>query len=201
MAESAFSESPFNFSNSPQKSSGGVKKIIFILIVLLLLGGGIFAGKKFIASAPTPTPTPPPTPTPMPTDTPTPTASASATVSPLARPTSTPIPTPTQAAITPIDKATGLDRSKITIDVQNGSSVTGAASKMADYLKSFGYTIGKTGNADTSDYSNVTISLSPQAAKYLSLLKSDLNKQYTVGTTNSSLSASSSADALVIVGK
>jgi hypothetical protein len=112
--------------------------------------------------------------------------------------TSTPTPKPT---VSPVDKKTGLNRSKLSITVENGSGEVGAAGKVADVLKNLGYNVSSTGNADNYDYQNLTIRTNSSFSDYLALLKSDLEGKYTIGDTSSDLSASISADALIIIGK
>ena len=112
--------------------------------------------------------------------------------------TSTPTPKPT---VNPVDKKTGLDRSKLTVAIQNGSGEAGVAGKAADILRGLGYDVVSTGNADNFDYTNVTIQVNSSSSDYLSLLKTDLGGEYTIGDASSDLSASVSADALVIIGK
>lgn len=191
-------QQPATHSQQPKKRSW--KKAILVLVVLALLGFGGYNAMAYFLGSGTPaqqqeeiTPTPTieeiqetPTETPTPEESPTP----EPTKEPTARPTTS-----------PIDKATGLDRRELSIEVQNGSGEKGVAGKVADFLKSFGYKISGTKNADNFDYTNVTISIKSASANYLSVLKKDLNTQYSVGDTNSTLSASSSADAVVIVGK
>lgn len=167
-----------------------------IIIVILI----IFAGTKILGSKGNKT-TAEITPTPTQeilTETPTETPTASPTATTTPTPTSTPTPKP---SANPVDSATGLDRSKLGVAVQNGSGVTGAAAKAADFLKGLGYDIVSTGNAATEDFTNVTIQVKSTKASFLSLLKKDLSTNYTVGSTSSDLDASSSADALVVIGK
>ncbi len=130
------------------------------------------------------------------TDTPTPTPEEETTPTP--EETKTPTPKPTN---NPIDKTTGLDRSELSVAVENGSGEAGVAGKAAGILKELGYKIASTGNADNYDYQNVTIKVKSSKSDYITLLKTDLGKNYTVGEASSDLSASVSADALVIVGK
>lgn len=185
-------------NEQPKKRSW--KKALLVLVVLALLGfGGYNAMAYFLGSGAPEEPQIEITPTPTieeiqetPTETPTPEES------PTPEPTKEPTARPTTS---PIDKATGLDRRELSIEIQNGSGEKGVAGKVADFLKSFGYKISGTKNADNFDYTNVTISIKSASANYLSLLKKDLNTQYSVGDTNSTLSASSSADVVVIVGK
>ena len=180
---------------APRKKSG--KRIIVILIfIILLMIGGYFVSSSLFGSnnsttneGPTSTPeevTPTEEPTPTPEESPTPEASET----PAAKPTSN-----------PIDKTSGIDRSKFSVQVQNGSGVAGVGSKGSDFIKSLGYKVASVGNADNFNYENVTILVKSGSSNFLSLLKSDIGKQYTVGSSSATLSASSSADALIIIGK
>lgn len=204
MDDADFQESSFNtkFSSSNQsfnRSSKSSKRFLFVLAGVFLLGVVVFAATRLIGSnksedlamEATPVeviePTEEETPTPQP---------------PTATPTTPPTPTPTSKVIAgSLDKTTGLDRSKLSIEVLNGGGVAGAAGKAADYLKSLGYRIVSTGNADNFDYETTTLQLKSSSSSYLSLLKKDLSENYSVGTASSSLSATSSSDAVVIIGK
>lgn len=116
--------------------------------------------------------------------------------------TPTPQPTATpKASPDPVDKTTGLDRSKLSVSVQNGSGALGVAKKAADFLKGLGYTISSTGNADNFNYTNVTVKVKNSQKDFLPLLVKDLNASYLVAASSSDLSATASADALVIIGK
>ena len=170
----------------------------FILILIIFLGLTIFGITRFLSSRessqskviPTPTVEATPTEELFPTDTP--------------MLTSTPAPSlkPTSAqASDPKDKTTGLDRSNLSIEVQNGSGVVGAANKASDFLKSLGYVVSSTANADTFDYQETVIRVKSEKEAYLPLLKKDIGTNYTIGEASESLSASTSADAIVIVGK
>lgn len=165
-----------------------------IVVVLLLILGAI--GMQFLAGS-TNTPssvalTPTPTTIAFPTDTPTPSASPTAALSPTV--------TPKQKQSS-LDAKTNLDKAKMTITVQNGSGVVGAANKAAQLLKTAGYVVTGTQNADVFTYEDITISIKPAKAAYLPLLKEDLSSEYAIAASNTTLDASSSADALVIIGK
>ncbi len=134
------------------------------------------------------------TPTQAPTETPVLTSS----ISPTPSVTSTLTPKPT---VNPVDKVMSLDRSKLSITVENGSGETGAASKASDVLKNLGYNVIAIANADNSNYSNVTIQVKSSNSKFLDLLKKDLGFTYTIGTTSANLSDGFSSDAVVIIGK
>jgi hypothetical protein len=185
---------------TPTFAAPGGKKInrrfVYLILVVLVILLGFFGFKIFgtsnnqdINDVPAVS-----TPTDFPTSTPEPTSSESPTPSP----TNTPTPKPT---VNPVDKTTGLDRSELSVTVQNGSGVVGAAGKAADILKNLGYDVSSTGNADNYDYPNVVIQVKASSSDFLALIKKDLSGSYTIGTTSANLSSSFSSDALVIIGK
>jgi LytR cell envelope-related transcriptional attenuator len=160
--------------------------IAFIVVLLLLLVALGFAVNYFLHSK-------------TKKDT---TASTSTTTvvtqMPTEMPTDTPSATPSATiALTP----TSAKSNQLTVQVLNGSGVPGAASKIAASLKSLGYTVASTGNADTFDYTNVVIEVKKSEASTLTKLKTDLAKDYTIGSTSATLAASNQTDAIVIVGK
>lgn len=179
------------------KKENGSKKlfiIIGIIILILAIGGAIFAingASKKEDITPTPTPTQEITPT----ETETPTPSTSVTPTPSKKVT----PTPTKPKTTTTD-ASGLDRSTLSIAIQNGGGVPGAGSKMSTILKDLGYNVLSAGNADNFDYEKTVIEVKSTKKEFLDLLKKDLSGSYTIGTTSATLTGSS-ADAIVIVGK
>lgn len=197
----------FSRQESLQKTeNGGGKNFILLLIIIVviaIIGGGVFLfrikGKSEQIAPLTPTPTPilTSTPTPTPEQTLTPTASPSPTPKTKVTPTPTnkPTPTPQRSATS----AAELKRQAISVQVLNGSGVTGAARKVADYLSGFFYTIAGTGNTDNTDYDKTVIQTKKE--EDLELLKADLGAQYEIGTASANLSSSSSYDALVIIGK
>ena len=193
MEDSAFPAPAIN--KAPKKS----KRFLFLVVAIVIIIIIIFAAPRFLGSKNNKESskiTPTPTEFQIPTDTPEPSLSEEPTSTP--KPTNTPTPKPTS---NPVDKATGLDRSKLSVEVQNGSGEAGVAGKGSGILKDLGYNVASTGNADNFDYSNVTVKVKSAKSDYLSLLKKDLSASYTIGSSSSDLSASSSADALVIIGK
>ena len=104
------------------------------------------------------------------------------------------------AQVSPVDKS-GLDRSKLSIAIQNGSGVEGTAGKAGNILKDLGYNVTSTGNADNYNYKGVTIKVKKEKGNFLGLLKKDLSKNYTVSATSSDLPSSSPPDAVIIIGK
>ncbi len=100
----------------------------------------------------------------------------------------------------PVDKS-GLDRSKLSITVENGSGIEGAGAKAANLFKKLGYSVASTGNADNYNYQGMTIKVKKEKSAFLNLLKKDLAKDYTITSSSSDLPPSSSTDALIIIGK
>ncbi len=193
-----FDQTPSAPISTPKKRNPRFFYLLGAIVVILILLFGAFkllGGSSSNNSAQiTPAPTDFITETPFPTDTITPTPTDTGT------PTPTPTATPKPKA-NPVDSATGLDRSGLTVLVENGSDVQGAAGKASDYLASLGYNTLPPTNAATQDFTNVTVQVKSTKTNYLSLLKKDLSANYTVGSTSSDLDASSSADALVVIGK
>ncbi|MDO8583286.1 MAG: LytR C-terminal domain-containing protein, partial [bacterium] len=104
------------------------------------------------------------------------------------------------AQVSPIDKS-GLDRSQLSVTVQNGSGTEGVAGKAANILKELGYNVASTGNADNYNYQGVTIKVKSSKSDFLNLLKQDLSKDYSITANSSDLSSDSPTDALIIIGK
>lgn len=191
MEEAAFQDAAPAYTVPSKRSP---KRFIYLIIAVIVIVLLFVLGSRLLGSSKKQSPklSPTPTITIAPTEKP----SVSGEVSPTESPTPSSKPTNN-----PVDKATGLDRSKLSILVENGSGVAGAAGKVADDLKTFGYTISSTGNADNFDYSGVTLEVKTGSSDYLPLLKSDLSDKYTISSTSTDLSATVSADALVIIGK
>lgn len=197
MEDSSFQSpiSQFNYASPemPKKPKKFIYVVIFLVIIIVFfLVKNLFSGGNKNKEVPAITPTP--TEFQFPTDTPVP------SISPTGE-TETPTITPTANSINPVDQSTGLDRSTLSVTVQNGNGEVGVAGKGADVLKSFGYKISATGNADNFNYENVTVQVKSTKSNFLALLKKDLGFSYTVGSTSADLSSDSTADALVIIGK
>lgn len=185
---------PDSFQMQPQEK--GSRRFALLVLVVIILGVVVFSGVRFIGSRAKKEVKPTPTPTlvqSVPTETPTPTGGSP---TPKSSPTATPKPT-----ANPVDPASGLDRSDLSVEVKNGGGVAGVAGKAADFLKNLGYKVVSVGNADNFDYQSIVIEVKSTKSSFLPLLKKDLSASYTMGSTSADLSATSSADALVIVGK
>lgn len=111
-----------------------------------------------------------------------------------AKPTPTPAPTPTP---TPAAAA----RSDIKVQVLNGGGAPGSAGKAKTFLEEKGYTVADVGNTDEYTYKKTEIHVKAGKDSYLAFFKEDLSEDYTIGSTSADLSADSSYDAQVIVGK
>ncbi|MBI2031628.1 MAG: LytR C-terminal domain-containing protein [Candidatus Levybacteria bacterium] len=97
--------------------------------------------------------------------------------------------------------AQNQERDKISISIENGSGIEGAAGKASDFLKGKGYNVISTGNAKNYNYKGATIKVKSSTNAYLLLLKNDLSEKYTVNDTSSDLSQDFAADVLVVIGK
>lgn len=184
---------------SRPRSNTNIKRYLVIILLIVALGLLIFGITRFFGGGnkSETTITPPPVVEVIPTEEPTPTEEEEE-VTPTKKPTSTPTPKPT---VSPIDKTTGLDRSKLSIQVLNGSGATGVGKKAADYLESLGYNVIQIGNAENFNFEKTTIQIKSGKENFLNLLKSDLAKNYSVGTTSADLAPDQNSDTVVTVGK
>lgn len=173
-------EQPSAFAPVPPRKRNW-KKLIYLLGVILAIVVLFNVVRTLTGGSKS---TPPPTPTPIVKETPTPVEE------------STPEPT-----INPVDSSTGLDRSELSVAIQNGSGEGGVAKRASDLLKGLGYDVVSTGNADNFDYTDITAKVKATEKKYLPLLIKDLSTEYAIGSSSSDLSASESAEAVVIIGK
>lgn len=200
MEETQNFETPAQFAPAPKKK---INKRFLYLIGFIIFLVVAFLGYSVLGSSQTPKDsevleTPTPTEFIIPSDTPTPAEEVTDTPTPTEEVSQTPTPKPTQ---NPVDSQTNLDRSDLTITVQNGSGQTGVAKTGVDYLTNLGYDVSSPENADKEDYTGVTIQVKSTSSKYLTLLKNDLAKEYTITVSSSDLADSFSTDALVIIGK
>jgi hypothetical protein len=196
MEDSSF-QTPINQFSYSSETPKKPKKFVYLLIFILVVGS-FFLVRSFLSGSKTQAPVPEVTPTPteyqFPTDTPTP------SITPAEEDEETTV-TPTEKETDPIDQSSGLNRSTLRIEVQNGSGEAGVAGKGADVLRALGYSISSTGNADNFDYQGATIKVKGTKANFMPLLKKDLGFSYTVTSATSDLSSDSTFDALVIIGK
>lgn len=172
--------------------AGGIIILVLLVAVAVIATGGGGEPEDDIAAVPTQTETV------FPTEEPTPTPEEDLTPTPGKKTT----PTPTKSANTStVDKATGLDRADLTIAIENGGGVAGAASKASKILKDLGYEVASAGNADNFDYETTVILVKPAKKSYFELLKKDLAGSYTIAASSSATLSRGTADAILIVGK
>src|SRR3990172_10486275 len=94
-------------------------------------------------------------------------------------PTSTPTPTLTPEAEKTPTPTTATKKSELRVAVQNGSGESGVAAAASAVLKSAGYSVISTGNADNYDYTGVTIQIKSSEKSFLNGLEEDLSSDYT----------------------
>ena len=195
MESNQFQEIPQTFAPGRIKKPLPKKTVVLFAFIALIILAVLFVNltaKSEKQSTSTASTTPSATEAPIPaSNAASPTPEPTVAPTPVPTPTSTPKPTP---SANPVDKVTGLDRSKLSVTVKNGSGVIGAAGKAADMLKGLGYNVVSTGNADNDDFVNVSIQVKVASSDFLVLLKKDL-ASYTIGSNSADLSTSFSSAA------
>ncbi len=116
---------------------------------------------------------------------------ATATPTPAQEPTRAPTPTPA-----------AVDKSEVSINILNGSGITGAAAKLESSLDSDGYNVITRGNADNSDYTDTIIRAKDTVSDaYLDELSEFLSETYSVSSDIETASGSADdADVTIIIG-
>lgn len=162
-----------SYSVSQTRKKNSNSKWLIVFIVLLILGGiGIYFFTKS-ASEPVATSTP------------------SFNVTPIEQ-NETPTPVPTKSPA-PVKK------DEVTIEIKNGTGITGEAKLLSDKLKALGYSDITAGNADTTDNTETTVTF----AKSLSQTVQDELKKELEGfykTVNVKTSSSQKSDVVIITG-
>lgn len=113
----------------------------------------------------------------------------------------TPSPTP-EPTIAPTPTPEKVDLGKYTIEIQNGSGITGEAAKLKTALTGEGFKVSSVANADNSDYAETEITASKSINQaYLEKLKTELSKTYKVSSTVKTASDEADVkDVTVIIG-
>lgn len=95
---------------------------------------------------------------------------------------------------------TEISKGNYTIEVLNGSGISGEAARVKGILEKEGFTVSSTGNADKSDFEETTISAKSSVEKeWIDLLKTALGTSVVVSEPTS-LDDTESADVIVTVG-
>ncbi|MFZ3301913.1 MAG: LytR C-terminal domain-containing protein [Microgenomates group bacterium] len=161
----------YSVSQTKQKS-GGSKWLIIFIILLILGGAGIYFFTKS-AAEPIATPTP------------------SFNVTPIEdKATSTPVatksPEPTK-------------KDEVSIEIQNGTGITGEAKLLSDKLKALGYSDITAGNAPTTDNTATTVTFSKSLSQSIQdELKKELESFYK--EVNVKTSSTQKSDVVIITG-
>lgn len=158
------------------------KALIILIVFLLVLSVIIYLGTRFLGTGSEEEVDEAPTPVIEATSTPEPTQEEE------------PTPTGTES------ESDDLDRADAAIQILNGSGISGAAGSMSAVLKSAGWSDITTGNADSFDFEDVSISVTKESAGFLPMLEEDLEDDYTIGDTDTDL-ASTTYDAVITIGK
>ncbi len=110
--------------------------------------------------------------------------------------------TPTEEP-TPTSEPTAkpVDLKAYTVRILNGSGVTGEAAKLKAVLTDAGFTVGETGNADNSDYTETVISAQTSVDQgYLKELTETLKKSYKVDATVKTVPSVGDSQVTVTIG-
>ncbi len=185
-------EVPFSdFPAYTEKSTNRGKAAGIFLIVVLLIAGAV-GGLYFLGNSKKTEQKAVIIPTIAPTEEPTeaPTSTPSGSITPSVKLT----PTPSASS-------SKLDRSKLSVAVLNGSGVVGAGKKYSTYLSGLGYVVSLTGNADSFNYTDITVKVKKAKSDYGALLKKDLASQASGSAITTTVDDSITTDATVIVGK
>ena len=186
-------EAPFQDFPAYAEKSTNKKPFVILLVILVVIAAGVgglyyLGSNKKSDSQAAIAPTKIPTPTEKPTETPT--SSPSGSITPTKK--LTPTPTGTSGK---------LDRAKLTVAVLNGSGIAGAGRKYSTMLSGLGYNVTSTNNADTFDYTGITVKVKKAKSDYAALLKKDLASTASGSAIKTSIDDTITTDAAVVVGK
>lgn len=156
----------------PLKAKNSGAKWLIIFILLLVLGGaGIYFFSKS-ANEPIATPTP------------------SFGVVPIDTPSAT---------STPLSTLVAIDRDEVTIEILNGTGITGEAKLLSDRLEKLGYSEITAANADTTDNTATTVTFSKDLSQAIQdEIKKELESFYK--EVNVKTSTTQKSDVVIITG-
>lgn len=158
-----------------EKGSRSGFKVILI-IVLLLIAVGLAAGGFYYYK----------------NNSTAPSAEEKQTPETQSSPTLTPSPEPTK---------TTEDLKKYSLNVLNGSGVSGEAKKVSDMLVENGFKEAKTGNASKTDYTKTEVALKKDVPEAVfTAIKTALDKSYDVVKSEKALDDKSTYDIVITVG-
>ncbi len=164
-------DNPPMYEQKSGEKKSGKKLLIFVIVLILLLAGGYLANKKFRVVS-----------------------KVKSIVQPAPVTTPTPVPSPS-----PVSQPV-LNRSDWSLEVLNGSGVTGAAKKIADKIQALGYPVVKTGNADKDNYAVTQILVKKELQSQVELVIADLKDIIKIASVGGELKEGTAA-ARIIIGK
>ncbi len=161
-----------SYSVQPKQKSGGSKWLIIFIILLILGGVGIYFFTKS-AQEPIATPTP------------------AFNVTPIEnKATSTPVATKSPEPV---------KKDEVSIEIQNGTGITGEAKLLSDKLKALGYSDITAGNASSTDNTETTVTFTKTLSQTVQdELKKELESFYK--TVNVKTSSTQKSDVVIITG-
>lgn len=177
--ESPYQNSGVSFPTVGEpKKSGGIKTLLIIgvLVLVAILGFVIYksAGNNVSEDEPTPT-----------------SFENLTTPSNQVIPTLTPAPSATAAAVK-------TDKTKVAIQVQNGTGVTGEAAYLQTQLSNLGYTNVKVGNSETNVTATSVTFMSTIDAAVVTEITQKLNSIYQ--TVSSKTASTGTFDIVIVTG-
>jgi len=113
---------------------------------------------------------------------------------------STPTPAPIVEDTSTPEPVVELERSDLSIQVLNGSGISGKAGEVKDVLEELGYENVDAGNADSYDFEEMVISIKEESEDYVDMLVEDLSDDYTVADDTEELDEDSDFDVVITVG-
>lgn len=160
-----------SFSPQAKQKSSGSKWLLIFIGLLILGGAGIFF---FTKSGSTPIATPTPT---FKTE---------------------PIQTPSVTS-TPAASTAPVKKDDVSIEIQNGTGITGEAKLLQDKLKVLGYSDITVGNASSTDNTDTTVTFAKTLSQTVQdEIKKELEKTYKTVTVKTS--STQKTDVLVLTG-
>ncbi len=163
-----------SFSPTVRSQSSGTKWLVIFIILLVLGGAGVFFFTKS-SSMPIATPTPSFGVVPI---------EDNAEIEPTQTPTSSPA---------------AVDKEDVSIEVQNGTGITGEAAFLQGKLKTLGYSDIKVGNAPTTDNTETTVTFSKSLSSTVQAeIKKELESIYK--TVNVKTSSTQTTDVVIVTG-
>jgi len=93
-----------------------------------------------------------------------------------------------------------LDKSGADVRVLNGTTTTGLAASVKDFLEGKGYKVSSIGNAVSKDFTKTVIKFKAGFENFEESLVSDLSNKYSVTVDSETLEATDAADIEVVVG-